>query len=124
MERTRVLVVGFDGATWDLITPLVEAGRLPTLGRLLGEGSSSVLRSIIPSHTAPAWSTMVTGVNPGWHGITGFEQIALNDYGCRGDVTHSRVLAGQTWFDILGQMGLRVAAIRVPMTYPAWISTA
>lgn len=63
---------------------------------------------------------MVSGVNPGWHGVTGFEQIALNDYGCRGEVTHSRVLAGQTWFDFLGQMGLRVAAIRVPMTYPAW----
>lgn len=120
MERARVLVVGLDGATFKLIRPLAAAGRLPTLARLTHEGASGTLRSIVPPHTAAAWTTMMTGVNPGRHGVTGFEQIALHDYGCRGDLATSRLLAGQTWFDLLGNRGLRVAAIRVPMTYPAW----
>ncbi|HEY7833603.1 MAG TPA: alkaline phosphatase family protein [Ktedonobacterales bacterium] len=120
MERARVLVVGLDGATFTLMRPLLAAGRLPTLARLTQEGASGPLRTIIPPHTAAAWTSMMTGINPGGHGVTGFEQIALRDYGCRGELATSRLLAGRTWFDLLGERGLRVAAIRVPMTYPAW----
>lgn len=120
MRRARVLVVGLDGATFDLISPLVEAGKMPTLAGLIRTGGSGVLRSIVPPHTAAAWSTLITGKNPGQHGVSGFEQIALRDYGCRGDLTQSHMLAGQTIFDLLGGSGMRVGAVRIPMTYPAW----
>ena len=44
----RVLLIGIDAATWDVIRPLAEAGRLPTLARLVAEGWSAPLRSMEP----------------------------------------------------------------------------
>lgn len=66
-----VLIVGLDGATLDLIEPWVRDGHLPTLAKLLAEGSSARLNSTIPPMTLPAWSTFLTGANPGRHGRPG-----------------------------------------------------
>ncbi len=71
----RVAVIGLDGATWDLIDPWMEEGLLPNLARLKREGFTSELQSVIPALSAPAWTTAVTGVNPGKHGIFDFELV-------------------------------------------------
>ena len=52
-ERRRVLVVGLDAATWDLVLPWVEAGMLPTMQRLIREGVRAPLRSTLPALTPP-----------------------------------------------------------------------
>jgi len=69
---TRVLVIGLDGATFEVIDPLIREGKLPTLGRLLREGTRAVLESTAFPHSAPAWTSCMTGVNPGKHGVFGF----------------------------------------------------
>lgn len=63
----KVLVLGLDGATFDLIKPWAAAGYLPTLKRLMEEGAHGSLRSTTPPMTGQAWTSFATGVNPGKH---------------------------------------------------------
>jgi predicted AlkP superfamily phosphohydrolase/phosphomutase len=116
----QVLVIGLDGATWRIMEPLMAAGRLPNLQRLMARGSSGALESIIPPQTGPAWVSFMTGRNPGQHGVYYFKDFDLNAYGARGSFVTSARYKGKTLFDELSRRGHRVAAVRVPMTYPAW----
>ena len=59
--KVRALVIGLDGATFDLLVPMVEQGWLPNLGRAMEQGAASALRSTVPPLTAPAWSSFQTG---------------------------------------------------------------
>src|SRR6185369_2624188 len=68
----RVLVVGIDAATWDVIRPLMAAGRLPTFTRLVRSGWSAILESMNPTISPAIWTTIATGRPPAEHGITGF----------------------------------------------------
>jgi predicted AlkP superfamily phosphohydrolase/phosphomutase len=68
----RLLLIGLDGATWNIIDPMVEQGRLPNLQRLLEGGRRAKLRSL-PSLLSPqVWTTMCTGCLPEVHGIMGW----------------------------------------------------
>jgi len=117
----KLLVIGLDGATFDIIRPMIAAGELPNLATLMDQGSSGYLESTIPPFSPPAWTSFMTGMNPGQHGIFGFINFDPLSY------THldsrpvtARSLAGHTFFDILGQNGCRLAVITVPITYPVW----
>ncbi|MGD8624763.1 MAG: alkaline phosphatase family protein [Anaerolineae bacterium] len=121
MSPPRLLVVGLDGATFDVIRPLVAQGRLPHLARLLAQGSSGPLRSTLPPVTAAAWSTFMTGQNPGRHGIFQWRTYDPTTYTGLDEriVTASR-LVGRTFWDYLGAAGWRAGVITVPVTYPPW----
>src|SRR5579883_3005842 len=95
---TPLLVIGLDGATLDLVGPWVAAGVLPHLGALMARGAWARLRSTLPPATFPAWTSLVTGTNPGRHGVLDFTERALWNY--------------------LAAAGRRVAVITVPATYP------
>jgi predicted AlkP superfamily phosphohydrolase/phosphomutase len=114
----KVYVVGFDGATWRFIRPLVERGEMPHFQRLIAEGVSGDLTSVVPFQSAAAWVTFMTGKNSGKHGVYMFQDYDALTYA--GRTANSRYFSGQTIFDIVGQMGGSVTAIRVPLTYPAW----
>jgi len=120
-SELRLLVIGLDGATFDVIKPLITQGRLPALAELMAEGTSGSLCSTIPPVSAPAWSTFMTGLNPGKHGIFQWRTYDPTKYTCLDEqlMTSSR-LAGRTFWDILGSSGYRVGVITVPMTYPPW----
>ncbi|MFA4662853.1 alkaline phosphatase family protein [Pyrococcus kukulkanii] len=68
----KVLVIGLDGATWDLIKPWAEEGALPTFKKLMEEGTWGKLESTIPPITGPAWISFATGKKPEKHGIFDF----------------------------------------------------
>jgi predicted AlkP superfamily phosphohydrolase/phosphomutase len=68
----RLLMFGLDCATWNVMTPMIEAGELPTIARLVQEGSFGVLSSAQPVQSPPMWMTIATGVLPEKHGITDF----------------------------------------------------
>ena len=70
------MVIGLDAATWTLIRPWIAEGRLPNLAKLMKAGVSGPLESIRPPITPPAWTSFMTGKNPGKHGIFHFDQIA------------------------------------------------
>ncbi len=71
---TRWIVVGWDGATWDLALPLIEQGRLPNLESLMRRGSVANLGGFRPSLSPVLWTTVATGVSPERHGILGFDK--------------------------------------------------
>lgn len=116
MPGPRLTVVGLDAATWDVIDPLVAAGDLPNLARLSREGTAATLQSTIHPLTPHAWSSMVTGVNAGRHGIwdfserdeTGYELRFVNGSYRRAQAFWSRLAAGR-----------RVGVVNVPFTFPA-----
>lgn len=68
-ERPRLLVVGLDGASLDVILPLAEQGLLPQLSRLLDMGCHGHLLSMRPTRSAPLWTTVATGKLPYQHGV-------------------------------------------------------
>lgn len=136
----RVVVVGLDGASLELLNPWIEEGLLPNLARLIGRGVSGGLESVIPPLTPPAWTTAVTGVPPAEHGVLNFARPrfgrssldffnaldrrvpALWDYlaaaGKRSLVLH--LPAAHPPFEIEGVLisGIPVTDIRSDCTYP------
>jgi len=114
--RAPLLVIGLDGATLDLVRPWAAAGRLPVLARLMARGAWGELRSTIPAATFPAWTSLVTGVNPGRHGLFDFSQRVAGTYRlCFTNGSHRRAPALWTR---LAAAGRRVAVVTVPATYP------
>ena len=67
-HQPKAMLIGVDGLPPPLLESLGES--LPTIGRLMEEGFWGPLRSTIPYTTAPAWTSMVTGVDPGRHDQT------------------------------------------------------
>src|SRR5438093_8077543 len=112
----RLLVIGLDGATLDLVRPWIAAGRLPVLGRLVAEGAWGALRSTIPAATFPAWTSLVTGVNPGRHGVLDFTERVPGTYRVR-FVNGSWRRAPALWTR-LSAAGGRGAVLTVPAAYP------
>src|SRR3990170_4457322 len=84
----RVFLLGLDGATFTLLRPWAEEGHLPTFARLMREGAWGPLASTIPPSTPIAWTSMITGVYPGKHGIFGFVKRLPRSYDL--DVVTSR----------------------------------
>ncbi|CAN5583031.1 alkaline phosphatase family protein [soil metagenome] len=113
----RLVIVGMDGATFDLINPWVQQGRLPTFARLLEEGAYSPLESVPNMNTAPAWTTFMTGKNPGKHGIFWFAEEG-DEAGTVRFVTAADRKAVSVW-RLLSDQGRRVGVVNVPLTYPA-----
>ncbi len=119
--QPRLIIAGLDGATWDVLDPLLEAGSLPTLAGLIGAGSKYTLLSTIPPISSAAWVTMVSGTNPGRHGVFDFRNLNLRRYDAHEEsLANARSYTTPTIFDYLSQAGLSSVAYGVPMTYPPW----
>jgi predicted AlkP superfamily phosphohydrolase/phosphomutase len=113
----RMLVIGIDSATFDVIDPLVKGGELPNFARLLREGAAGELESVPNINSAPAWSSIVTGKNPGRHGIFYFVEDDSEHYSYQ-YVNASFRTAKPIW-QVLSEAGKRVGVINVPISYPA-----
>ena len=115
-ELRPTLVLGLDGASFDVIHPLVAVGRLPNLARLLESGTAAALPSTIPAMTFPAWSAFLTGLSPGEHGLFDFTQKVEGRYRVR--FTNARDRAGTTLFQRVSDAGGAVLALGMPTTFP------
>jgi predicted AlkP superfamily phosphohydrolase/phosphomutase len=111
----RILCLGLDGADDALVRDLVAQGKLPTLGRLMDEGAFGSLRSTIPAMTPTAWSSFLTGLNPGEHGILNWE---TNPNRAVHRVESAASRSGTPFWRVLGDAGIRSAFVMVPFTYP------
>jgi predicted AlkP superfamily phosphohydrolase/phosphomutase len=112
----KLVILGLDGATFDLILPWVQAGKLPHFARLLNRGISGRLRSTVPPMSPPAWNSFMTGMNPGKHGVYDFTGRKPHSYETR-FINASWRRAPTIWHH-LSQAGQRVAVLSVPFTYP------
>lgn len=112
----KVLVIGLDGATWNLLTPWIHDGSLPTLKKLIENGLCDKLESSIPPVTYPAWKCYSTGKNPAkldvytWTGVN-FKNKKMQVY-------DSKSFKSDDYWDDLSRNGYKVGIINMPGTYP------
>ena len=110
----KTLIIGIDGATFDLIKPWAEAGHLPNLARLINGGAHGELMSTLPPVTSPAWPTFMTGCNPGKHGVFDFIQPSGADF----SLVNATKIKQPTIWQRLSSAGYKVGVLNVPVTYP------
>ena len=91
----KVFVLGLDGATWDILRPLMDAGDMPNLARLVEQGSSGTLRSVFPPLSPVAWTGVMTGKNSGKHGVFEFLEYDHDPLGGPGQLVAGD--PGPTW---------------------------
>jgi len=114
--KPKILIVGLDAATWDLIGPWTQRGLLPNLAKVTQAGASGKLESVLPPITPPAWTAFTTGKNPGKHGIFHFVEPTPGSYAMRYVNASSR--RTKTIFRLLSDAGFKVGAMNIPFTYP------
>jgi predicted AlkP superfamily phosphohydrolase/phosphomutase len=114
---TRVLVIGLDGVPLGLIRSWAQEGKLPVLKSIMDEGVVGPLRSTVPPTSGPAWSSFMTGKNPGKTGIYDFLYRRNGSYGFSPNDARRR--DGQAIWNILSAENKRVGVLNVPMSYPA-----
>lgn len=115
-DKPKLIVIGLDGADWEIVHPFIERGKLPVLKKLIENGTHGTMKSTIPPVTPCAWTTAYTGVNPGKHGVYDFvdfhcgsEEIPLTNGGQR---------KCPTFMQLCSQHGLSVGVLNAPWTYP------
>jgi Flp pilus assembly protein TadD len=72
--RPRIVVVGWDGADWGLLDPLLREGKLPHLARLVARGRTYDLATFEPMASPLIWTTIATGRTPVDHGVADFQE--------------------------------------------------
>jgi predicted AlkP superfamily phosphohydrolase/phosphomutase len=112
------MIIGLDGATFDIIKPMVQAGFLPTFANLISQGVHGPLKAWPNLNSAAAWSSIVTGYNPGMHGVHDFGSAPPQ----RGYTWHPMTALDRKkdpFWRLLSARGKRVNIINVPISYPA-----
>ncbi len=112
----QVIIIGVDGATFDLIEPWAAQGHLPNLKRLMDQGAWGRLASTEPPHSAPAWATFSTGLNPGRHGVYFF--VGPSRDKSRFRPVSGESIRGRRLWQLVSEQERRVGIINVPMSYP------
>lgn len=112
----KILTIGVDGATFNLIKPWAQKGLLPNFKNLLEKGVYGELESTLPPITGPAWASFQTGKNPGQHAIFDWLTREKSSYRLKPISTDS--INSQTLWKIISDQGKKVGVINVPLTYP------
>ena len=113
----RVLLLGWDAADWQVIQPLMEAGEMPHLQRLIEEGVSGNLRTLKPILSPMLWTSIATSKYADQHGIYGFTEPQPDASGVR-PVTSISMTAQPLW-NILEANQLKSAVVGWFATHPA-----
>ncbi|HWX42759.1 MAG TPA: alkaline phosphatase family protein [Blastocatellia bacterium] len=116
-REKRVVVIGLDGTPFTLARRFIEDGTMPNLAALQRRGTLLQMDTSIPDISSVAWSSFMTGANPGRHGIYGFLDLQPGSYKIY--FPNSRHIRAETLWDAAGRNGCRSLVINVPSTYPA-----
>ncbi len=112
----RLLLVGLDGADWDVIDPMIARGELPALARLKRDGAWARLRSNVPTLSPLLWTTIATGKSPDRHGINDF--LVTDPRSGRRVPINSTFRRVQAFWNILSAAGIPVDVIAWWATWP------
>lgn len=116
MPSQRVLIIGWDGAPFDLLKPWADKGELPHLSALLARGCGGTLESVMPIVSPAAWTSILTGVRPEVHGVFGFVHPEERTH--RPKLTSALDRRTSALWEILSEAGIESAFLWVPTTYP------
>lgn len=110
-KKPRVIVVGVNGAEWDIIRPLLVRGEMPNLAWVISRGVSGKLRTVSAPNCPKVYSIFATSAPSEENGITGFK--------VGGIVARSEMLKVPAFWWHLSQNGVTVGLANVPATFPA-----
>lgn len=113
----RLLIIGWDGADWEILDHLIAGGYLPNVAAMVDEGARGELLSTVLSHSWAAWPSFLTGLNPGGHGVYDFMERRPNDVHRKVAATATSIRAA-TFLERLSHAGHEVRAGNIPVTYP------
>lgn len=115
----KLLVIGLDAATWDLLDPWMEEGKLPHLLSVREKGVSSTLMSMEPMRSPSLWTTICTGVSPEVHGVNGF-------FSTRSDLKTARIwdvfVANGIDVGLFGWLLTSPPESKFSFSIPAWLA--
>jgi predicted AlkP superfamily phosphohydrolase/phosphomutase len=111
-----VVLIGLDGADWNIIHPLFERGKLPYLQTLVQEGSWGVLQTDRPTKSPVIWTSIASGMTMVKHGILDYRYVTENNIEIPYSAGERRV---KTFWNILGEEGYTVGIINWFVTFPA-----
>ena len=111
-NNKRFIIIGLDGVPYSLIQKYISNGVMPNLRQLMDDSQFVQMQSSIPHVSSVAWSSIITGKNPGEHGIFGFTELDPESYQYR--YTNFNDLKASPFWE-----GKKAVIINVPQTYPA-----
>src|ERR1700680_2831805 len=117
MTSRRVLLVGWDAADWKVMQPLMAAGKLPNVQRLVGNGAAGQIATLHPPLSPMLWTSIATGKRPFKHGIHGFSEPTADGLGVQ-PVTNLSRKCKALW-NILSQNGLDSTVVGWWPSHPA-----
>lgn len=115
-QNKKILIIGIDGGTFDLIKPWTDEGRLPNFKYLMKGGSSGLLMAPHQCNSPQSWSTFITGKNAGKHGIFDFIDPIPHSYDVR--FVNGGLREGKSIWQLIGDRDKKVVVVNVPITYP------
>lgn len=113
---SRVLVIGWDGADWRILDPLLDGGALPNLAALIRRGGRAVLKSVVPTHSWSAWPSFLTGVDPADHGV--YDILESRGGMKRQFPVTFRSIKERTFLHDLARAEVETVMVNVPLTFP------
>jgi predicted AlkP superfamily phosphohydrolase/phosphomutase len=114
-REKKAVVLGLDGVPYSLLSHYMDKGMMPQLAKLCQkDGKLIPMKSSLPEVSSVAWSSFMTGVNPGRHGIFGFTEIDRKSYEYTFPNFHS--LREQPFWE---REDIKTVAFNIPHTYPA-----
>ena len=113
--ETKVVILGFDGAGWETIDPLIEAGKLPYLERMRAASAWAPLQTFKPTKSPVIWTSIATGKSMLKHGILDFVYLEQNEIQI--PYSNSEKREPSLW-QILDRFDRRSAIINWFVTYP------
>jgi len=116
-RENKVVVLGLDGVPYSLLSKFADEGIMPNLSKLKEQGTLCSMTASIPEVSSTSWSTFMTGVNPGRHGIYGFMELQRENYLWR--FPNFLDLKSKTIWEVAGEHDKKSIVINIPSTYPA-----
>jgi len=113
---SKVLVFGIDGASWNVLEPLMERGVMPNLALMVKKYGKEVLKSTIPAATLPAWMDFATGVNAGKHGA--YDLLKFSRQFNQQDFFAAKEVKSKRFYEILDEQGKRCVIVNLPGALP------
>jgi len=110
------IVLGLDGANWELLSPWLESGELPNIQSLREDGTTADLESCLPPVTCPNWRCYSTGKNPGKLGVYWWEKIDVENRTL--STPTSRSFKSANYWDYFAADDVSTGVFNLPMTYP------
>jgi tetratricopeptide (TPR) repeat protein len=113
----RVLLIGWDGADWRMLNPLLEKGQMPNLERFVNEGVMGNVASLTPMLSPILWTSIATGKYADKHQVLGFAEPDGTTGQVR-PVTSASRRCNALW-NILSERGLKVGVVSWLASHPA-----